>query len=69
MTWEDATQLAERIASSPDAGMLHVGVIVAPGDQGYAVVIRHHGRHELHYVQSMDAFKTLCEALLNPTGR
>ena len=69
MTWEDATQLAERITSSPEAGMLHVGVIVAPENQGHAVVIRHHGRHELHYVQSMDAFKSLCETLLSPHGR
>jgi hypothetical protein len=66
MIWEDATQLAERIANSPDAGTLHVGVIVAPADQGYAVVIREHGRHELHYVQSMQAFKALCERLLAP---
>ena len=64
MTWEDATHLAERIAKSPEAGALHVGVIVAPKNQGYAVVIRHHGRHELHYVQSMDAFKVLCEGAL-----
>ena len=27
MNWEDATQLAERIAKSPDAGTLHVAVI------------------------------------------
>jgi len=66
MIWEDATQLAERIAKSPDAGTLHVGVMVAPGDQGHAVVIREHGRHELHYVQSMHEFKTLCEWLLAP---
>ncbi len=66
MTWEDATQLAERIAKSPDSGTLHVAVIVAPENQGYAVVIREHGRHELHYLQSMDAFKALCERLLTP---
>jgi hypothetical protein len=66
MILEDATQLAERIANSPDAVTLHVGVIVAPEDQGYAVVIREHGRHELHYVQSMQAFKALCERLLDP---
>jgi hypothetical protein len=66
MTWEDATQLAERIAKSPDAGTLHVAVIVAAEDRGYAVVIREHGRHELHYVHSMSEFKTLCEWLLAP---
>lgn len=59
MTWEDAIQLAERIAKSPDAGTLHVGVMVAPGERGYAVVIREHGRHELHSVQSMSDFKAL----------
>ena len=66
MTWEDATQLAERIAKDPDAGTLHVAVIVAPEDRGYAVAIREHGRHELHYVQSMNEFKALCEWLLAP---
>lgn len=66
MSWEDAAQLAERIAKSPDAGTLHVAVMVASGDRGYAVVIREHGRHELHYVQSMSEFKTLCEWLLAP---
>ncbi len=69
MTWEDATQLSDRIAKSPDSGMLHVGVIVAPNDRGYAVVIRAHGRHELHYVYSMDEFKALCERLLAPRSR
>ena len=38
--------------------------IVAPEDGGYAVFIRQHGRHELHYLQSMDEFKALCEWLL-----
>ncbi|ETX01249.1 MAG: hypothetical protein ETSY1_08065 [Candidatus Entotheonella factor] len=66
MIWEDAAQLAERIAKSPDAGTLHVAVIVAPEGQGYAVAIREHGRHELHYVQSMNEFQALCEWLLAP---
>jgi len=66
MNWEDATQLAERIAKSPDAGTLHVAVIVAPEAQGYAVAIREHGRHELHYLQSMSEFEALCEWLLAP---
>lgn len=66
MTWEDATQLAERVAKSPDAGTLHVAVMVASKGCGYAVVIREHGRHELHYVQSMSEFQTLCEWLLAP---
>jgi hypothetical protein len=66
MIWEDATQLAARIAKSPEAGALHVGVIVAPEGRGYAVVIREHGRHELHDVPSMNEFKALCEWILTP---
>ncbi len=69
MIWEEAAQLADRIAKDPDAGTLHAAVIVAPEDQGYAVAIREHGRHEMHYVQSMGEFKALCEWLLAPRRR
>ena len=64
MTWEEAAQLADTIAASPDAGAWHAHVAVAPQGQGYAVVMREHGKHELHYVWSMDEFLALCERLM-----
>lgn len=64
MTWEEATQLADTIADSPDAGTMHARVAVAPQGQGYAVVVREHGKHELHYVWSFAEFTALCNRLM-----
>ena len=64
MTWEEATSLVDDIAVSSDAGAWHASVAVAPTGQGYAVIMRHHGRHELHYVRSKDEFTALCNRLM-----
>jgi len=64
MTWEEATQLADTIAASPDAGAWHARVAVAPKGEGYAVVMREHNKHDLHYIWSMDEFLALCERLM-----
>jgi hypothetical protein len=60
LTWEEATRLADRIASTPDAGNWHVGVAVvgAPGE--YAVTVRQHRSDTLHYVSSMAEFAAVC---------
>lgn len=64
MTWDEATQLADTIAASPDGGAWHAGVAVAPQGAGYAVVMREHNHHDLHYIWSMDEFLALCERLM-----
>jgi hypothetical protein len=60
LTWEEATRLAEQIASTPDAGNWHVGVAVvgAPGE--YAVTVRQHRTDTLHYVSSVAEFAAVC---------
>ncbi len=63
MNWKEATSLVDAIAASPDAGAWHASIAVAPGGQGYAVIVRQHGRHELHYIWSEDEFKVLCDQL------
>ncbi len=64
MTWEEATQLADALAASPDTGAWHARVAVAPQGQGYAVVMREHGKHELHYIRSGEEFTALCDGLM-----
>lgn len=64
MTWEEATRLADTIAASPDAGAWHASVAMAPQGQGYAVVMRQHGHHELHYLRSRAEFAALCDRLM-----
>lgn len=63
MTWEDAAQLSDAIAESPDSGALHANVTVAPDGQGYAVMVREHNHSEMHYIHSIDEFKALCDRL------
>ena len=63
MTWEEATELSDAITETSDAGAWHARVAVAAGDQGYAVIVREHGKHELHYLTSMAAFTALCDQL------
>ena len=63
MTWEEATQLSDAITESSDSGAWHARVAVAAGDQGYAVIVRQHNTHELHYLRSMEEFIALCEQL------
>jgi uncharacterized protein GlcG (DUF336 family) len=60
LTWEEATRLADHIASTPDAGNWHVGVAVvgAPGE--YAVTVRQHRTDTLHYVSSVTEFAAVC---------
>lgn len=68
MTWEEAAQLSDAIAESPDAGSLHANVTVAPGGQAYAVMVREHNHAEMHYIDSMEAFKALCDRLTAESG-
>ncbi len=64
MTWDEAAQLADYITQCPDGGMWHARVAVAPQGQGCAVVVREHGKHDLHYVWSAKEFTALCERLM-----
>jgi hypothetical protein len=64
MTWDEATQIADAIAESPDAGAWHARVAVAPQGQGYAVVVREHNHHEMYYLRSLDEFRALCDRLM-----
>lgn len=61
MTWDEATQLADAIAATPDAGAWHIGVAAAPDAQGYVVVARKHGQHDMHYLHTAEAFVALCD--------
>lgn len=65
MTWEEATQLADTIADSPDAGAWHARVAVSPEGQGYAVMVREHNHHEMYYLRSFEEFKRLCDGLMS----
>jgi hypothetical protein len=60
LTWEEATQLADRIANTPDAGNWHVGVAVIGRPGEYAVTVRQHRTDTLHYVSSMAEFTAVC---------
>lgn len=64
MTWEEATHLADIIADSPDAGAWHARVAVAPEGEGYAVMVREHNHHEMHYLRSFEEFKAICDGLI-----
>jgi hypothetical protein len=64
MTWDEATQIADAIAESPDAGAWHARVAVTPQGQGYAVVVREHNHHEMYYLRSLDEFRALCDRLM-----
>jgi hypothetical protein len=59
MTWDEAVQLADRIAESPEAGAWHVRVVVAGEPQKYAVAVRQHNTHRWYHVTSIDAFLDL----------
>ena len=60
LTWEEATQLADQIANTPDAGNWHVGVAVVGPPGEYAVTVRQHRTDTLHYVSSMAEFAAVC---------
>lgn len=64
LTWKEATALVDAIAASLDAGAWHASIAIAPQGQGYAVIMRHHGHHNLHYVWSKGEFTALCNQLM-----
>lgn len=64
MTWEDAIQLTEQIASSPDAGNWHAQVMAAA--QGYTVAMRQHNSPTFYFVTSVKEFRALCDQLMPP---
>ena len=62
MTWDNATQLTEQIAMSPDAGNWHAQVMAV--EQGYAVAMRQHNTHTFYFVSSLHEFRNLCDHLM-----
>lgn len=62
MTWEEAAQLTEHIAATPDAGNWHAQVAVRGDD--YAVAVRHHNTPTSYYVTSVREFIALCDRLM-----
>ena len=63
MTWDEAIHLADALAATPDAGAWHIGVAAVPEAQGYVVVARKHGHHDMHYLGSTEEFTALCDRL------
>jgi uncharacterized protein GlcG (DUF336 family) len=59
LTWEEATRLADQIASTPDAGNWHVGIAVVGNPGEYAVTVRQHRTDTLHYVSSLAEFTSV----------
>lgn len=62
LSWEEAVQLTETIALSPDAGNWHAQVMALK--QGYAVAMRQHNTSTFYFVSSVHEFRELCDRLL-----